>query len=253
MKNIVLVALLIVAFKACVAEQEKNESAQPQPLSKKEFLRLKAGGGKIVKPGTQKGLIVFVNAQNSADRAWIESQIAYLTKELGYGIALKDGSFSLPSPKVDGEISIFIIDDAAIPTILLAPENRWAAVNVYSLKDHRQAFFEARVRKEVSRVFAMLCGGMASNFQLSLMGPVSKVSDLDVFPDSQVPFDILNRIQFHLKSFGVEPAKTATYKQDFSEGWAPAPTNAVQKLIWDEVHSIPQKPIKIEFDPKKGK
>jgi len=37
------------------------------------------------------------------------------------------------------------------------------------------------------------------------------------------------------------------------EGWAPAPTNEYQKIVWDKVHAIPQKPMKIEFDPKKGR
>ena len=34
---------------------------------------------------------------------------------------------------------------------------------------------------------------------------------------------------------------------------APAPTNEFQKAVWDKVHAIPQNPMKIEFDPKKGR
>ena len=36
-------------------------------------------------------------------------------------------------------------------------------------------------------------------------------------------------------------------------GWAPQPTNEVQRAIWDKVHAIPDKPLTIEFNPKKDK
>ena len=47
--------------------------------------------------------------------------------------------------------------------------------------------------------------------------------------------------------------KIGTYRQACQEGWAPAPKNDEQKAIWNQVHAIPDKPIKIEFDPKRGK
>ena len=35
------------------------------------------------------------------------------------------------------------------------------------------------------------------------------------------------------------------------EGWAPQPTNDVQKAIWDKVHALPTEPIKIKPEEKK--
>ena len=52
---------------------------------------------------------------------------------------------------------------------------------------------------------------------------------------------------------GILPVRTTTYLQACQEGWAPMPTNAVQKAIWEKVRAIPQSPMKIEFDPKKGR
>jgi len=49
---------------------------------------------------------------------------------------------------------------------------------------------------------------------------------------------------------GVYAART---REACQEGWAPAPTNDIQKAIWNEVRQLPAKPIKIEFDPAKGK
>ena len=50
---------------------------------------------------------------------------------------------------------------------------------------------------------------------------------------------------------GVSTLRFATYWQACKEGWAPAPTNDVQKAIWDKVHSLPTAPLKIAPEPKK--
>ena len=57
----------------------------------------------------------------------------------------------------------------------------------------------------------------------------------------------------YLRAIGVKPAEKTTYRKACHEGWAPPPTNEVQKAIWEQIHSSPDKPIKIEFDPKKDK
>ena len=52
---------------------------------------------------------------------------------------------------------------------------------------------------------------------------------------------------------GVTPARKGIYEAACQQGWAPAPTNDIQKAIWDKVHAVPATPMKIEFDPKKGR
>jgi hypothetical protein len=59
--------------------------------------------------------------------------------------------------------------------------------------------------------------------------------------------------QRHLKAIGITKKVVKTYLDACEEGWAPAPTNDVQKAIWDKVHAAPKNPMKIEFNPKKGR
>ena len=47
------------------------------------------------------------------------------------------------------------------------------------------------------------------------------------------------------------PGKRSVYRKACEEGWAPAPTNDVQKAIWDKVHAMPTEPIKIKPETKK--
>jgi hypothetical protein len=57
-----------------------------------------------------------------------------------------------------------------------------------------------------------------------------------------------------MKPLGVLPAQRATDMKACQEGWAPAPTNDVQKAIWEKVKAEksekPSKPIKVNYDPK---
>ena len=84
------------------------------------------------------------------------------------------------------------------------------------------------------------------------MKPVSTLEELDGIGQYICP-EPLPAIVSHLKQLGVKPIVTSTYRQAVREGWASAPTNEYQKAIWDKVHSAPKNPMKIEFDPKKGR
>ena len=120
---------------------------------------MKKVGGIVARPGTQNGEVVYVNCQKRAPKEWIDESIAYFTKETKFKITYKEGSFDFASPKIEGNATLFVIDDEKMPALIIAPENRWAFVNVAVVaKEKRPAFFQARVKKQLTRGFAFLCG-----------------------------------------------------------------------------------------------
>ena len=143
--------------------------------------------------------------------------------------------------------------------MLAAVEDRWAVVNVrkraegFGSEEAKNKFMPGRSQKEVLRALAAVGGGLTSRYPNNIMG-IAKLADLDICP-VVLPGDTMNAVRRHLEKDGVMPAVKSTYRQACLEGWASAPTNEIQKAIWDQVHSIPDKPIKIEFDPatQKGK
>ena len=240
-KMVTSVAIAAIAFVGLAAKKTPYE----------DYIR--SEGGLILEPNTQKGEIAYVNCQDSAKAEWITESVMYFRKETKFNISEHRGTFNIRDPKVVGNVTLFIINDLKMPTLLVAPENRWATVNVAPLKSNKEPYFRARVLKELSRGFALLCGASESQFPGALTTAIIKTSDLDRYTDHHLPVDLFARFRKYMRSFGVKPGNIETYETACCQGWAPAPTNDIQKAIWDKVHAAPKNPMKIEFDPKKGR
>ncbi len=213
-------------------------------------------GGKIVVPNSLKGKIVYVNAQARAPRSWLEQNAETFSQTTKFAIEVAEGKFEFPKPTIQGEASLFVVDDENLPPLLSAPESRWAMVNVAPLakgRGEKEQFFAARVQKELTRGFCLLAGAQNSGYPDALVGCITKAEDLDHFADCRLPIDVMNRFAPYLKGYGIAPKVYSTYKKACEEGWAPAPTNDVQKAIWDKIHALPTEPIKIKPETKKIK
>ena len=267
MKKLLATAMAISVAFTTIADAPKKpyDPAKDRPTTEAEKKLRKAWvaerryrhfGGDVVRAGTMSGQITVVNCQKSADASILGESIEYLRKESKFAINLKDGKFDFPSPSIVGDLSLFVVEDPKMPTMLLAPENRWAVLNVAPLKAGRgsnPAFFKARILKEMSRTFAGLCGAISSNYPDSLTTGIYTLEQLDRQEDQRLSVDVIARFEPCLAPLGVKPAVFVSYRQACKEGWAAAPTNDVQKAIWDEMHNIPTNPLKIEFDPKTDK
>lgn len=252
------VALNVVADEAATPATADGEKPAAKKIdrAKLQAALYKRNGGNLKLPGSQKGRVVYVNAQKKAPADWLKQNADVFATHTKIQIDVEEGEFSFPSPKIHGQASLYVIDDPAMPPLLAAPESRWAMVNVASLATgagEKPQFFAARVQKELTRGFCLLAGTQTSNYPNSLLGCVTKPADLDLFEDCRLPVDILGRFAPYLEGYGVKPYILSTYRKACQEGWAPAPTNDVQQAIWDKVHQTPTEPMKIEFDPKKGR
>lgn len=248
MKNCIAAVLTAVVGIAGFAATNDNAA-----VTNDEIQELRRTGGRIYKVNSQKGKIVYVDCQSAADEKWVRESADYAAEITKFNVGYAKGRFSFPSPKVEGTRSLFLVDDATLPKLMTAPEDGWVVVNVAHLKTEKAAFFEARVRKELSRGLAYLCGAEISQFKGTLLEGVKGAEDLDQHMDFKLPLDVVARFQRAMRPFGITPARYTAYINACRQGWAPPPTNDYQKAIWDQVHEIPTNPIKIKYDPKTGK
>jgi len=191
-------------------------------------------GGYLKRPGTQKGRVVYVNCQKRIDAEVLRKNAAMMEKELNFGIDVEEGTFDLKSPAVIGEASLFVVDDPSLPTLLVAPEDRWCAVNMAHLSADGETKLRERAGKEITRGFALLGGAFQSQFRQTLMECVTKPQQLDKYATEKLPFDALIAIGTYLKGYGLHPFEPVSYRDACYEGWAPAPKDDVQKAIMAE-------------------
>ena len=213
-------------------------------------------GGQIKKIPRNSKEVYYINAQSRVSGNVLEAARTKMEEFLRTPIGMKSGFFDFANPKIEGELSLYVIDDDKLPMSLIAPEGRWAFVNVARLVDGRGAkrqFLEARIRKEMARIGCMLLGGIGSTYKSNLLSFMPDAEALDKFEDEVLPVDGMMRCSTYLNSIGVKPWRMVSYRRACKEGWAPAPTNEVQQAIWDKVHAVPKAPMKIEFDPQKGR
>lgn len=244
-KQILAVVAALGAF-AVVAADTKTPAEVAADRAKREAATYRMTGGAVRRPDAGKERVVFVDCQKKADAEIIRKSASRLEGQLHFPIDYERGTFNLSAPKRVGEAALFVTDDPALPTSLVALEDRWAMVNVAKLAADDAAVTRARLEKELSRIFATLCGGCLSQFQKTLMECVTESRQLDEYPDWNLPFDTLQKIGKYIKGFGIKPYPPATYYDACCEGWAAKPKDAVQQKIWDDVHAIPDQPIKIQ-------
>ena len=137
------------AFAVAFAAQADTIAASTQPapkerlntLERKEKLEALVNqrvGGFLEKPGTAKGSIVYVNCQQKAPKSWIDESIAYFCEVTKFKVNYAEGTFDIKSPKFDGEVAIFIIEDETLPPILVAPEKQRSSVRSSSSSEPKR-------------------------------------------------------------------------------------------------------------------
>ena len=189
--------------------------------------------------------ILFLNTQKRVSSQVFESVPVYVQKILRLPCQLSDKPSEQPITEAQSALTdatktaavVVIAESAGYPALLLAPESRWAMVNVAALNtDGADAEkLNARVQKEVWRAFGYLMGAANSSAEVCLMKPVLSTADLDALPGKSLSPEPFNKILYHAQKLGIPLARMTTYRKAVEEGWAPTPTNDFQRAIWQEL------------------
>lgn len=257
MKKLMMVTLALVGMSLCAIERTPEQIAR---IKAKRAAALAAKGGLVTKP-ISGNVVRIVSAQKTVDAGVIKQIAKDLNRGMNIGVevsemeaagcAFETVEKALQIPKTAGVV--LVVDDAKLPVLLSAPENAWSILNLKKLGEDfpPRDVYDVRVRKEVGRALAQAFGIGQSMNKPCLMDPVFSVSDLDKIKMPVLSPEAMSKVIDTAKLRGVSFIKTATYQQAVLEGWAPAPTNDVQKAIWDKAHQLPTAPIKIKPESQK--
>ncbi len=150
---------------------------------------------------------------------------------------------------------VLLIEDTKLPIILTSPDSRWSILNVAKLVSDnptREKLVE-RFTKVYWGAVARALGVGNSGYSGCVLVPFTNLKELDRISVLQPCPEPFNKMITSAAAYGIRTLSISSYRTACMEGWAPAPTNDVQKAIWKETHTIPDKPLTMQYDPKKDK
>ena len=250
-KKMSFIVLALCVLGTVLAESADDRAARRQRMYERT-------GGTLRRPGS--GTIAFVNLQRRIPSSRLAMKIQQFSTQLRVDLTLKDseGPFKFDKVASDMEsrnalVGIYLVEDETLPMSLVAPEAKWALINVAVLAADSPTpdRLEARVKKMIVRATAHLLGAGISRNQNSVMCYCSSLAELDELRDDNMLMDSLVNVLNSMSAFGFRFSTLASYRQACQEGWANKPTNDVQKVIWEEVMSEkergPTNPLTIQY------
>ena len=245
-----LAALLLLGSVVQAEQLPRRRPAQPS-------------GGLVYTQATGRHICI-VNAQKTASTEDLQKAVDAVIIHLHMPFAIvsvgkkSDANDAIGRAKKDGAVGAIVVFDEE-----QGAEKKWIRkdvtlgvyrVNMAVLKRGAgKAVLADRLRKMVWRSLAWTVGLEAGGGPSSILDRAATLKDLDAI-SAMTPGPLQhNAMVDRLEKREVKMIKVGTYRTACMQGWAPAPTNDVQKAIWEKVHALPKNPMKIEFDPKKGR
>lgn len=238
-----IVTAMIAALAVAEPAPDKSGAAKLSP-SERQALILKRTGGYIQKPGAETKTLVVLDLQKTVPSGVAEGFSDYLSKNLSINTRREAGEgdylAAINGKRAEkGNAAVLaLVEKPGQPALLIAPEACWGMVNVAALKTAGcdDATLSRRVEKELWRAFGMVMGAGQSRSAECLLKPVFKPDDLDALKAKTLSVEAFNMdIIPYMSHLQLQLPPPVSYRKACEEGWAPAPTNELQKTVWDEV------------------
>ncbi len=263
--NKAMIATMAMAAALCVAADVVDTNA----LSKAERRRIRReqriarDGGLVLKPNLGKA-VVFVDAQGRVAHDAVEKAAKTIGEVVNMPTRASSmeptaGAFDLATAAMKDKKSgaaVVLVEDEKLPAIMVAPEKSWAVVNVTALAQDfpPKEVLAVRVVKELVRAAAWALGAGESMMKPCIMQYEPTLDALDANRLMVPSPDPVMRMVNGALARGMDTVREDTYRRACQEGWAPPPTNDIQKAIWEQVKADkergPTNPITIQ-PPKK--
>lgn len=240
MKTIVLSSAFALAFFGCLAA----DKVQPPKLSPEKIAEFNAKNGGFVDPPSDIRKLVVLDGRVK-DLSQLTNHLHAVETRLGLGTEVRkftctestDVLKEAFAAKAKGAGAVIVLYERPnVPVMATYPEDGISLVNVLPLQDVEYTPYRWRLVKEFWRGIAFAIGGYGTFMPTpTCLQAVFSKADLDnVKTWSLTPQQIIavSACKGKLKLYNPKPVP---YSRACREGWAPAPTNAVQRSLYQRL------------------
>lgn len=137
--------------------------------------------------------------------------------------------------KETGAVVVIIDDVVGSPRLTVCPEDKMAVINATRVcADTTPEKASERLGKELFRTVAMISGGVDTG-NYCVLKPVLGNEDLDKIVSKTFSPPVAMNIAQNALKFGFSKIECAPYRVALLQGWAPLPTNELQRAIQEQV------------------
>lgn len=165
------------------------------------------------------------------------------------GDRFQAASAKLANPDVS--MVVMLVNGGSIqPRLSVFPEERIGLINADRFSS---ILLEKILLREIWRTIGFTGGAGYAPYRGCVMQPAFNDNEIAALMGDVLQPMTLQPFRKFEDRFKMKRTRMVPYELACEQGWAPAPTNDIQKAIWDKVHAAPKNPMTIEFDPKKGR
>lgn len=241
---------LVVCAATVIATPAKKRKLTPEEIEQRKYNFF---GGYLMQPQETK-VVSILNEQKIVSVSVLEKIAAEMQELIKLPVKVNE--------KNNVAVTLKVCECDKLGPLVVLPDSATACVSAKMLAADvpSESVLEARVSKELWRGLIYALGGGNTFFGPCVMKQVSSLDELDAIPSRTACPDAFTRAMNGANKLGIKPARRVSYRQACKEGWAPAPTNDVQRAILERVRTEkgfeeqtknPTKPIRIKFDKKK--
>lgn len=257
-------ALMVCALVGTIAADDSTPAtpklATPTAAERRAAWLKKVGG--FYEGATKGKSFLYLNC------AEIESQVldnVISQMQQVCGIVLKQEKAELNGPAMDlakkllreredvGAITLFFKGNNDAPIEAIYPMDKVCLINVSAIQPCADKVYSERVTALACRSIAYIAGGAMPFGVEGCMKNLFEAKDIDHLKSKLLHPMSGQLVKSSAPDFGFAQWKRGTYIAACQEGWANPPTNEIQRAIWNEVRTLPKKPLTIQYDPTRGK
>lgn len=250
MKHLVFSIVIVVSAAVTLAAEAQKPKLTRAQIEERKYRHF---GGHIYQP-MQTKVVSIANEQKMLDAAVLEKIAAEMQDLVKFPVRV--------GAKDDVAVTLKVCECDVQGPLVVYPDNALACVSVKKLSadNPSKETLELRVTKELWRALIYVLGGGNTFVPQCVMKQVASLKDLDAIPARCASPDAFSRINDSAEKLGIKRERRVTYRQACKEGWAPAPTNDVQRAVAERVKTEmafekqtkdPTKPIRIKFNDAK--
>jgi len=256
MKSMLVIAAFALVASLSAADTSATIRPYVVPPEKMAEFNAKTGGVIDPPPGGKALVVLDAREKDSSTLSNLlfaaELQLTITCEERDIKLAANDDPVktAFEAKKAGAGAVILFYEREGSPVMTAFPEDAITLVNLQPLQDPSYNVYRRRLVKEFWRSVALTLGGYGNQLQIGgVLQAAFSVQGLDEIPSvSLSPFQI-NAIQNAKGKLKIYGKKSVPYSKACREGWAPPPTNDVQRALYNRFNDPTQR-FRRDFKPK---